>query len=304
MKTTFKKKWTLLYGILALIILAVNTLICFIPIFVIGLAKFIPNQRSRVYCARLIDQVIIVWGGINSSYINHFYSTQFHMTGNRKFDPNKWYLVITNHQSALDIFILQHIFQRKIPPLKFFIKEQLKWVPVFGLAWWMVGFPFMKRYSKEYLKKNPHKKGADIQTTQKALQLFKKYPSSILSFVEGTRLTPKKKQSQQSPYHHLLKPKAGGIHQVICTMGKQLQPLIDVTIVYPNSKHSLWSFLCNKIDAIYIDIREIPIPTEFTNTDNSLENSETQNEFRAWLNEQWLIKDALIKKIHKEQRIL
>ena len=291
------KKWEPIYGALALIALSVNTFLCFIPIVLIGLTKLVPNQQWRIYCSRGIDQLSVFWSKMNSAVVNRFYTTEWIITGDTQFDPKQWYLVMTNHQSALDILVAQHVFHQKIPPLKFFIKDELKWVPIFGLLWWMAGFPFMKRYSKEYLQKNPHKKGSDIQTTNKALKLFKQTPSSLISFVEGTRYTLQKKQNQQSPYQHLLKPKAGGIHQVICTMGKQLQSLIDVTIVYPNPRQSLWDFLCRRVDSIIIDVRTLPIPNEFRSSANSFEDNDTQNAFRTWLNEQWAVKDALIKRI-------
>jgi len=33
----------------------------------------------------------------------------------------------------------------------FFIKKELMWVPFLNLAWWSLDFPFLERYSKEYL---------------------------------------------------------------------------------------------------------------------------------------------------------
>jgi 1-acyl-sn-glycerol-3-phosphate acyltransferase len=41
--------------------------------------------------------------------------------------------------------VLQRIFHGRIPFLKFFLKQELIWVPVIGLAWWALDFPFMKR---------------------------------------------------------------------------------------------------------------------------------------------------------------
>ncbi len=53
----------------------------------------------------------------------------------------------SNHRSWVDILVLQSIFNRRIPFLKFFLKRQLIWVPLLGLAWWALDFPFMRRYS-------------------------------------------------------------------------------------------------------------------------------------------------------------
>ncbi|TAL66395.1 MAG: acyltransferase, partial [Legionella sp.] len=206
---------------------------------------------------------------------------------------NEWYLVVANHQSWLDIVVLHRLLNRKIPVLKFFIKDQLKWIPLLGFSWWAMGCPFMKRYSKEYLDKNPHKRGKDLISTQKAVEAFKKTPAAIMNFVEGTRFTPKKKELQNSPYMHLLKPRAGGISLIISTMGQQIKSLMDITIIYPESKHSLWDFLCRRIKSIKVNVRYLPIPSEFTSP-QLLDDGKIQADFKNWLNHQWLEKDRLI----------
>lgn len=299
MTTASPSKGGTIHGIVALLVLAVISIASFIPLLIVGLLKLFPNQQWRIYCTQCIDKIATIWTGLTSGYIRKFYPMQWDITGDVHFNPKQWYLVIANHQSWLDIVILQNVFYRKIPVLKFFIKEQLKWVPLFGFAWWAMGCPFMKRYSKEYIEKNPHKKGQDLKATHKALKLFKSYPSSIISFVEGTRYTPQKKLHQQSPYEYLLKPKAGGISQVISAMGKQLQPLIDVTIVYSGQNHSLWDFLCRRLNLVHVHIRTLKIPELFTHTPTALEDSYTQNTFRTWLNDQWATKDALIAEVKR-----
>ena len=60
---------------------------------------------------------------------------------------NGHYLVLANHQSWVDILVLQKVFNRRIPLLRFFLKRQLFWVPLLGLAWWALDFPFMGRYT-------------------------------------------------------------------------------------------------------------------------------------------------------------
>ncbi|HEN5530667.1 TPA: 1-acyl-sn-glycerol-3-phosphate acyltransferase, partial [Legionella pneumophila] len=220
------------------------------------------------------------------------------ISGLNNLTPKDWYLVVANHQSWLDIVILQRLFNRKIPVLKFFIKDQLKWIPLLGFSWWAMGCPFMKRYSKEYLAKNPHKQGKDIISTRKAIETFKRTPASIMNFVEGTRFTKVKKEQQQSPYNYLLKPKAGGISFIINSMGQQIKSLIDVTIVYAEKNHSLWDFLCKRVKKVKIIIRQLPIPAQFTSA-NLINDFQAQNAFKEWLNEQWAIKDNLIASLQE-----
>lgn len=287
---------SIIYGIVALITLILITLLCFIPILIIGLIKLFPNKKWRILCTKGIDYVAVIWTGLIGSYLKRISPTQWEISGATDFDINQWYLVIANHQSWLDIVVLQQIFYKKIPVLKFFIKEQLKWVPLFGFAWWAMGCPFMKRYSKAYLAKKPHKRGTDLISTKKALRLFQSYPSSIISFVEGTRYTPQKQIHQQSPYQNLLKPKAGGIGQVISAMGKKLHAIIDVTILYPKPDLTLWDFLCHRISSVKINIRYLTVPEIFTQPE-AIEDRCTQDAFRAWLNEQWSTKDRLMSQL-------
>lgn len=289
-----------IYGVITLICLVISTTFCFVPIFFLGLLKLIPNQRWSIFCTKGIDKMCVLWTGIAATYVKQMYPTKLNISGDISLDNQQWYLVIANHQSWLDIMVLQHVFHRKIPVLKFFIKEQLKWLPLFGFAWWAMGCPFMKRYSKEYLDKNPHKKNLDTQSTYKSLKLFRSYPSSIMSFVEGTRFTAQKKQYQNSPYQYLLKPKAGGISLMIGAMKNQLQPIVDATIVYPHAHYSLWDFLTRRIKRIEIHLRSIPIPETFIAPEVSLEEVAMQDQFRSWLNGQWATKDVLISELKQK----
>ena len=288
-----------LHAILAIFVLILSTAIGSIPILLVGILKLYPNQRWNVFCTKIVDKIATLWSDANNIYLNKFHPARWDITGMDHFNPQQWYLVVANHQSWLDIVILQRLFNRKIPILKFFIKDQLKWIPLLGFSWWAMGCPFMKRYSQDYLAKNPHKKGKDLLATKKALKLFKKTPATIMSFVEGTRYTPQKKLQQKSPYQHLLKPKAGGVGFVIDAMSKQITQLLDVTIVYPHQQNSLWNFLCRDVNSVRIHIRQLPIPQKFLNSP-LLDDESTQAEFREWLNQQWSEKDHLMDMMKTE----
>ncbi|HAT2087338.1 TPA: acyltransferase [Legionella pneumophila] len=287
-----------LHAIAAIFALIVSTTLCFIPILFVGLLKLFPNKNWQSLCTRCVDKIATFWCGINNFYVAKAQKIHWEISGLNNLTPKDWYLVVANHQSWLDIVILQRLFNRKIPVLKFFIKDQLKWIPLLGFSWWAMGCPFMKRYSKEYLAKNPHKQGKDIISTRKAIETFKRTPASIMNFVEGTRFTKVKKEQQQSPYNYLLKPKAGGISSIINSMGQQIKSLIDVTIVYAEKNHSLWDFLCKRVKKVKIIIRQLPIPAQFTSA-NLINDFQAQNAFKEWLNEQWAIKDNLIASLQE-----
>lgn len=282
-----------IHAILASFFLVITTSFSFIPVFLIGLLKLVPYKRWQNRCTKAIDRVATFWCSLNNLYINKAQKIDWNVTGLNDLNKKDWYLVIANHQSWLDIIILQRLFNRKIPVLKFFIKDTLKWMPLLGFAWWAMGCPFMKRYDKKYLAKKPHKKGKDLLSTIKAIETFKQTPASIMSFIEGTRFTDEKKTLQNSPYTHLLKPKAGGVSTIISSMGEQITSLIDVTIIYPTKHYSLWDFLCRRMDSIKIHIRQLPIPPQFTSV-SLLHDEATKTAFNTWLNEQWAEKDKLI----------
>ncbi|MGQ3889373.1 acyltransferase [Legionella sp. CNM-1927-20] len=291
-----QKKGSRWHGILAILLLILSTIVFFIPVLVVGILKLFPNFRWRIFCTRLIDRITTYWSSVNNRYIDLTNKVNWQVSGLENLTNDNWYLIVANHQSWLDIVVLQYLLNRKIPVLKFFIKDQLKWVPLLGFAWWAMGCPFMKRYSKEYLAKNPKKRGKDLASTNKAMTLFKNTPSAVMNFIEGTRFTSEKKNSQKSPYNFLLKPKAGGISFVISALESRIKTITDLTIVYSSKTPTLWDFLCHRIDTIYVKLRQIPIPTKFF--DQSLAYDEhKQLEFRDWLNQQWEEKDKLIGKV-------
>lgn len=290
--TSKQKSGGQLMAILGILLLIISTIVFFIPIFFIGLLKIFPQAQWRSQCTAVIDKIVAGWCTVNNLFIKKTKMTQWELRGIDEFKTKNWTMIVANHQSWLDIVVLHRLFTGKVPVIKFFIKDQLKWVPLLGFAWWAMGCPFMKRYSREYLKKNPHKQGMDLKATRKAMNLFKSNPVTICNFVEGTRFTPAKKALQQSPYQHLLKPKAGGISFVISAMN-EIRSLLDVTIVYPDNSASLWDFLCQRMEIVKVHVREIPIPDEFRQellaTDPKL-----QEQFRDWLNDRWMEKDRLL----------
>ena len=284
-------------GSLSLILYILNTVFWCIPLFGLVLAKAaVPLESWRRRCSRILNAIAENWIWVNNQNQRLIAgNTRWEVQGIETLERSEWYLVLANHQSWVDILVLQRIFHRKIPFLKFFIKKELLWFPVLGQAWWAMDFPFVKRYTKSYLQKKPHLKGKDIEITRKACQKFKKIPVSIMNFVEGTRLTNEKRRRQQSPYSHLLKPKGGGIAFVLSSMGEQINRVLDVTIVYPDGVTSFWAFICGKIRKIKVRVRSLPVSPEL------LGDYANDRHFRAglqrWLNNMWAEKNRYIEEM-------
>ena len=200
----------------------------------------------------------------------------------------------SNHQGFLDILILQKILDRHIPQLRYFMKQGLLWMPIIGQVCYLMGYPFMKRYGKKYLKKHPEKRNADIETTRKTCERFKNTPISLINYVEGTRYTAAKHQRQGSPFAHLLKPKAGGIALTLSAMGQQIDSVINITLIYPPTKHITWSFIQGKMKKIIVQIELIPISDDLRGDYQN--DREFRIHFQRWLNTLWQRKDKAIEK--------
>jgi 1-acyl-sn-glycerol-3-phosphate acyltransferase len=217
-------------------------------------------------------------------------------------DPQKSYLLLPNHQSWADILMLFVVFHRKIPFLRFFLKDTLIFVPLIGAVCWAMDFPFMKRYSPETLAKKPHLKGKDLETTKKACEQFQKVPVSVVNFVEGTRCTPEKRASKQSPYQHLLRPKAAGLSFMLNAMGEQFAGILAVDIAYqPTQHHVVWSFLGGEQRHASLVARTIDFPPELLHGSYS-DDEAFRTAFQDWLNQHWAAKDQRLAQ-HLDQRL-
>jgi 1-acyl-sn-glycerol-3-phosphate acyltransferase len=201
--------------------------------------------------------------------------------------------VLSNHQSWVDIPVLQYAFNRRIPFLRFFLKRELIWVPLLGIAWWALDFPFMQRYSRAQLARRPELAGSDVQATRRACEKFRAVPVSVMNFVEGTRFTPAKHAQQPSPYTHLLRPKAGGVAFVLDAMGDALDAILDVSIVYPQGRPTLIDLLCDRVRDVRVHVLAREIPSEAVGADYE-SDAEFRARFQAWINRLWTEKDARI----------
>ncbi len=280
-------------GSVTLLLYAANTVFWSVPLFLVALLKLaFPVHSWRRLCSSLLDVLAAQWVEINNWTMQLTRRIQWDIRGLEGLQRNQWYLVLSNHQSWSDVLVLQKIFHRRIPFLKFFIKKELIWVPLLGLAWWALDMPFMKRYSRAFLEKHPHLAGRDVEITRQACEKFKHMPVAIMNFVEGTRFSPSKRRRQQSPYAALLRPRAGGIAFVLAVMGEQLHRILDVTIVYPKGPVGFWAFVCGRIREIKVRIRSLPIDTALLGDYTG--DKQFRERFQQWLNALWAEKDELI----------
>ncbi|GAB4176412.1 MAG: acyltransferase [Wenzhouxiangellaceae bacterium] len=302
MKTTTLIAW--LRAGFALILVGFNTVLHVLPLLLVALIKLLtPKGRVR----RLLNHALAViaesWIAVNSWMLDHLTSTQFEVEGIPEALAGTRFLVIANHQSWVDIPVLQKVFNRRLPLLRFFLKRELIWVPLLGLAWWALDFPFMRRHSRAEIEKRPELAGRDLEATRRACEKFSELPVAIMNFVEGTRFTEQKRQAQGSPYRHLLRPRSGGIAFVIESLPGGIDRVIDVTIAYPGFRGrgpSLFELCANRVPRVRVVVREVQLP-HFGAALDYQHNAEHKTRFQAWLNALWSDKDRLLDRLLQDE---
>lgn len=274
-------------GVLAILFLSVNTAFWCVPLYIMGLVRWLlPVASVQKWISGAMDVVIHGWVGcnrvMNAVLALHRNELSIHIS--QPLSTRAKYIVVCNHQSWSDIFVLQNTLRGVIGPLKFFTKSQLIWLPLLGVAMWFLGFPYVRR------------RGDDSATLAKSCEGFKQHPVAVLNFLEGTRFTSEKHQRFESPYNHLLPPKTGGLAHVLGQLGAQVDQILDVTISYPDGTPSFWQFLKGETGRVLINIKGHPVPIQ--GQDRSLTNPEIAT-LRSWTDTLWQAKDAaLAKQLH------
>lgn len=286
-----------LVGALASTLMLLNILFWVPVLLLVATVKLLlPFRRVRLALDPVLLRIAEAWIAGNSGWMRLTQAMQWEVSGLQDLNPRQWTLVICNHQSWVDILVLQHVLNRRIPLLKFFLKKQLIWVPIMGLAWWALEFPFMRRHSEAYLQKHPQERGKDAATTRAACEKYALVPTSVMNFVEGTRFTLAKQQRQQSPYRHLLKPKAGGISLALEAMGEKFGAVLDITIAYPDGTPNFWHFLQGRVPRVIVQARTLPVPRLAADTPGDATQA-LRALCQDWINQLWRDKDTLLDQI-------
>ena len=281
-------------GAASLLVLGLNTVFWCLLLFPLALLKLaLPMPGARRRLDPILNAVARAWIRCNGAWFGAIQRHAWDVDGVTGLARSDWYLVNCNHQSWVDIFVLQRVLNGRVPLLKFFLKQQLLYVPFIGLAWWALDFPFMKRHTRAQLRRKPELRREDQETARRACEKFSLSPTSVMVFAEGTRFSEAKRAAQASPYRHLLKPRAGGLAVTINCMGSRFRALLDATIVYPHGSPSFWQFACGRTGPVIVRMRQLPIPTAFCNADYGTD-SRFRGDFHRWLDARWQEKDAEI----------
>ena len=288
-------------GVITCLLVLINTLIGIGPLLIMALIKLMaPKGPWRDRASRAVAWVAEHWAEMNKMIFALMTPTDWDIRSDVPLERDHSYLVISNHQSWVDIPALLQAFNLKTPYFKFFLKKELIWIPFLGLAFWALDYPFMKRYSKAHLAKHPEDKGKDLEITRHACAKFKSIPVTVVNYLEGTRFTEEKHARQHSPYQHLLRPKSGGIAFVMAALGEKMSAMLDVTIVYPDGQvPGFWDLVTGQVDKVVVDIRAHEVPAHLFHGDYA-NDPQFQAEFQAWVSGLWQAKDARIAQLKGE----
>lgn len=287
-------------GVLNTLLVVTNVVLLCIPVLSLALLSLaIPVPAWRRLCMQIMVWICAGWIQINNAIFALTIGVEWELRGSgyEKVSLGGRYLVVSNHQSWADVMVLQRGLGAHIPFLRFFIKQELIWIPILGVVWWALGMPFMKRYSASYLAKHPEKKGEDLKTTRRACERYREGPISIMNFIEGTRFNQSKHDRQKSPYTHLLKPRAGGIAAVLDAFQGELSTLVDVTVLYSGKTPTIWEFFCGQARKVTIEMETVGIPAEVRSGDYA-EDPAYRDRVQDWVSELWSAKDRRLAEMH------
>lgn len=271
------------------------TTVIAIGIIILGLFKVIPIPPWQRFISAIANTLFRGWGYAVSAMFNMTQKTIWQVEGGIELKRDRWYMIMSNHLSWVDILVLMKLASKDMPMPRFFLKQQLFWVPFIGLGCWVLDMPFMKRYSRQQIEKKPHLKGKDIETTRRSCEKFTDIPTTVINFCEGTRFTEKKKAQRKSPFANLLAPKAGGTAFTLQAMKGNFDAILDITIVYPDrnpKKPLVIDFLAGRLRHIHLHIDALPVTDDLVG--DYFNDDEFKAHFQQWLNLRWALKEERI----------
>jgi 1-acyl-sn-glycerol-3-phosphate acyltransferase len=294
-------------GVAGLSVMTVNTIALTTLLCILAIGKFLaPTEAFRNRMRSILASLAETWISINNWLFSLYRKPVWDIQIPAGLDHRGCYLVSCNHQSWVDVLVMQRCFNRRLPFFRFFIKSQMFWVPFLGVAWWALDMPFMRRHSREKLARQPGLKGRDLESARKACEKFRTIPVSMTNFPEGTRFSVAKRDARKSPYKNLLQPRIGGLGQVLYALANELDALIDVTIVYPQitttgRAPTFWQLLTGEITEIIVRADRREIPPQLLGR-NFRTDQKFRQELEAWVSRLWLEKDELISHLSEQSR--
>ncbi|KXS10079.1 hypothetical protein M427DRAFT_191363 [Gonapodya prolifera JEL478] len=209
-------------------------------------------------------------------------------------------IFLPNHQGFSDFNLVNFVALRHkmLPNCKYFIKDSIKWMPFFGWGMYMMGMIFLKR--------NWDKDQGHVKST---FQFIKnnRIPVWLVSYLEGTRITPQKKEESQAfakqrglpVLENVLIPRTKGFIATVQELrGSHVTAVYDAVFAYRYKKTTLtkipsltriYSGPLAPDYEVHVHVRRFPI--------SSLPNDEAG--LNKWVMERWMEKDKVLHRLNK-----
>ena len=116
--------------LLSIVLTILVTIFCSVPIIIAGIVKLllpVPVIWRKV--SRFCDFMMYCWCEGLAVLLHLNPHLQWEVHGLEGLSKKNWYLLICNHRSWADIVVLCVLFRKHIPMNKYFLKQQLAWVP-------------------------------------------------------------------------------------------------------------------------------------------------------------------------------
>ena len=169
-------------------------------------------------------------------------------------------MVVSNHQAMPDITFLMFlaIAKGRLGDMKYFVKKQLAWAP--GVGWGMLFLDCI------FVARDWARDAGTIRQTFARIN-GGKVPIWLISFSEGTRMTPAKLAAAQDfarerglrEPRHVLVPRPKGFVASIEGLRGHLDAVYDVTIGYVDSVPSLWQYARGLAPRAHLHVRRYPV---------------------------------------------
>jgi len=295
----YRRVFQYVFGILPIAYVVGNLCFWIVPVTILSAVKaVVPIRHVRTAIYWLLVWIYALAVRCNDFLFFSLLRIRLDVRGLDEILSYQSYVVIANHQSWNDIFILQHLLTHPPATVKFLVKRELMYLPIINLICWAYDYPFLRRYSREGLQHHPERRGEDIRTIGGVVERLGRSPAVIVNLVEGTRFSPAKARTRRSPYAHLLLPKAGGFVYILCAMGHRLHGVIDLTIVYDCPSPSFWGFVSGSCRRIVVRAKETPLSDIFGPQPADGEEFDAAAVV-SWLNTAWARKDKQINGIRR-----
>lgn len=206
-------------------------------------------------------------------------------------DPERPCVVLSNHVSWADIFLLQSLLVSHGLVVQFLTKRELLALPIVGLILWAFDFPLVRRTSSSS-QDDEARRRLDFEALREACRSARENPVALVNFAEGTRATAARRVTRSSPHRHLLPPRVGGFGALCDGLGDAMSAVVDCTLVYPGDagEAPFWRFLSGGLHELEIHAERIA-PAEIP---------AARDDRARWLEARWAIKDECIARSRSE----